>query len=39
MRYEVELDFNGPLFLAAFFAPMLVFHGLGALWNRSRGLS
>ena len=36
LRYEVELDFNGPLFLASFFAPMLVFHGLGALWNRSR---
>ena len=39
LRYEVELDFNGPLFLASFFGPMLVFQGLGALWNRSRGRS
>ncbi|MEM8563635.1 MAG: hypothetical protein AAGF57_15470 [Pseudomonadota bacterium] len=34
MRYEVEFHFNGPLFLACFFGPILVFHALGALWNR-----
>jgi hypothetical protein len=37
LRYDVELDFNGPLFLACFFGPALLFHGLGALWQRSRG--
>jgi hypothetical protein len=36
LRYDVSLDFNGPLFLACFFAPVLLFHGLGALWRRSR---
>ena len=28
-RYEVELTFNGPLFLAYFFGPVALFHGLG----------
>jgi len=36
LRYDVSLDFNGPLFLACFFAPVLLFHGLGALWRRNR---
>jgi hypothetical protein len=37
LRYDVEISFNGPLFLACFFTPMLLFHGIGALWNRYRG--
>lgn len=28
LRYEVEFGFNGPLFLAGFFLPVLLFHGL-----------
>ena len=36
LRYDVALDFNGPLFLACFFAPVLLFHGVGALWRRGR---
>lgn len=39
LRYQVELGFNGPLFLACFFGPILIFQGLGALWNRSRARS
>ena len=39
LRYEVALDFNGPLFLACFFGPVLVFHGLGLLANRIAGKS
>jgi hypothetical protein len=27
VRYEVEFHFNGPLFLACFFVPVMVFHG------------
>ncbi len=38
LRYDVALNFNGPLFLACFFAPVLLFHGLAALWRR-RGSS
>jgi hypothetical protein len=37
LRYDVEISFNGPLFLACFFAPILLFQGLGMLWNRYRG--
>jgi hypothetical protein len=33
-QYIVELDFNGPLFLACFFIPIILFHGLGLLLNR-----
>lgn len=36
MRYEVEFNFNGPLFLACFFGPILIFHGVGALFLRLR---
>ena len=36
LRYDVSLDFNGPLFLASFFIPVLIFHGVGALWRRKR---
>ena len=34
LRYDVEFNFNGPFFLACFFGPMLIFHGIGMLWNR-----
>ena len=34
LHYEVEFGFNGPLFLACFFGPMLLFHGIGMLWKR-----
>lgn len=37
LHYEVALDFNGPLFLACFFAPVAIFQGLGMLWRRLRG--
>ena len=33
-RYEVEFTFNGPLFLAYFFGPVALFHGLGVLMAR-----
>jgi len=36
LNYQVSFHFNGPLFLACFFTPILVFHGLGALWGRLR---
>jgi hypothetical protein len=36
LRYDVEIGFNGPLFLACFFTPMLIFQGIGLLWNRYR---
>ena len=39
LRYEVALDFNGPLFLACFFGPVLVFQGLGLLAARIAGKS
>ncbi len=39
LRYEVEFHFNGPLFLACFFTPILIFHGVAILWNRVRGKS
>jgi len=34
LRYDVELKFNGPLFLACFFIPVLIFHGISLLWRR-----
>ena len=37
LRYDVEFHFNGPLFLACFFGPILVFHGVRLLWERMRG--
>lgn len=37
LRYDVELKFNGPLFLACFFIPVLIFHGIGLVWRRLRG--
>ena len=37
LRYDVELTFNGPLFLACFFTPILIFHGTGWLWRRLKG--
>ena len=36
LRYDVEIAFNGPLFLACFFTPVLVFQGVGLLWRRLR---
>lgn len=34
LQYEVAFHFNGPLFLLCFFAPILLFHGMGRLWSR-----
>ncbi len=36
LRYEVEIRFNGPLFLACFFGPVLLFLGIGKLAARFR---
>ncbi len=36
LRYDVQIAFNGPLFLACFFTPILVFQGIGMLWDRFR---
>lgn len=36
LNYEVSFHFNGLLFLACFFVPVLIFHGLEALWNNLR---
>ncbi len=33
-QYQVELDFNGPLFLACFFIPITLFHGIGLIARR-----
>ncbi len=34
LQYEVEFFFNGPLFLAYFFGPVLFIHGIGLLAAR-----
>ncbi len=34
LQYQVEIRFNGPLFLACFFGPVLAFLGLGKLYER-----
>ena len=34
LQYEVEFIFNGPLFLAYFFGPVLVLRGIGLLVGR-----
>lgn len=36
LRYEVEFNFNGPLFLAAFFIPVAILRGMGAVVARWR---
>ena len=36
LRYDVQIAFNGPLFLACFFTPILVFQAIGMLWDRFR---
>lgn len=36
IRYDVQIAFNGPLFLACFFTPILVFQVIGMMWNRFR---
>lgn len=38
LQYQVELDFNGPLFLLCFFVPPLVFHGLSRLGQTRKGV-
>ena len=35
LQYTVEIHFNGPLFLACFFGPVLLFHGIGWLAARA----
>lgn len=30
---QVEIDFNGPLFLVYFFGPVLIFHAIGILYT------
>ena len=35
LQYTVELHFNGPLFLACFFGPVLLFQGIGWLAARA----
>jgi hypothetical protein len=37
VQYAVDIRFNGPLFLAWFFSPVLVFHAAGWLLARLRG--
>jgi hypothetical protein len=36
ISYHVEFSFNGPLFMACFFTPVLVFHGVAWLLARLR---
>jgi len=36
LRYDVQIAFNGPLFLAYFFTPIVVLQGIRMLWNRFR---
>jgi len=35
LQYTVEIHFNGPLFLACFFGPVLLFQGIGWLAARA----
>lgn len=37
LEYAVDIKFNGPLFLACFFGPVLVIHGIGLIAARLRG--
>ena len=36
LQTDVEIAFNGPLFLACFFGPILIFNGIGLLSARLR---
>jgi hypothetical protein len=36
LQTQVEITFNGPLFLAYFFGPVLIFHAIGLLVARIR---
>ncbi len=36
LQYQVDIRFNGPLFLACFFGPVLLFLGIGRLAARFR---
>ena len=39
LQTNVQINFNGPLFLAYFFAPILTFHTIGLLYPRFRRAS
>jgi hypothetical protein len=36
LQTHVTIEFNGPLFLAYFFGPILIFHAIGLLWSKLR---
>ena len=36
LQTDVQIAFNGPLFLAYFFGPILIFHAIGLLFARLR---
>jgi len=36
LHYDVQIAFNGPLFLAYFFTPIVVLQGIRMLWDRYR---
>ena len=36
LQTNVEFNFNGPLFLAYFFGPIVIFHAFGLLYARLR---
>lgn len=36
LQTNVNIAFNGPLFLAYFFVPIVIFHAVGLLWSRLR---
>jgi hypothetical protein len=36
LQTQVEIAFNGPLFLVCFFGPVLIFHAIGLLFARLR---
>ena len=36
LQTDIQIDFNGPLFLACFFGPILIFHSVGLLFARLR---
>lgn len=36
LQTDVEIAFNGPLFLVCFFGPILILHGIGLLFRRLR---
>ncbi len=34
LQTQVRIDFNGPLFLAYFFGPIMIFHAFSLLWRQ-----